>query len=300
MAARNANVHLQDCELTATPPTASPAGPSTSCRAGRAASRTWASPPGRPAARRQQARDVRRDHGGRRGVRLPHARPAHRRLPRLRQRGRGASGAGGFLYAVRSAEAAAAGGILGGGEAMWVDIEGREPSSGRTRPSTRTRLAQARQRRGRALRHHGGHRHPAGPRLDRAGDPGRGDRAVSPGHAAEHGARAQGHDQHEREQRPRGADLGGDRLRLRGSADRHGGRAGGRDDRRRDADCHRTGFEAGARVLVGATSVAATFVSATELEVTSPPACRGTVDVIVVSPSGARATLANALELAAP
>jgi IPT/TIG domain/Right handed beta helix region len=54
----------------------------------------------------------------------------HTRVLRLincrgsRNTAQGDSGAGGFLYAVRSAEPASAGGILGGGEPMWIDIEG--------------------------------------------------------------------------------------------------------------------------------------------------------------------------------
>jgi hypothetical protein len=59
-------------------------------------------------------------------------------------------------------------------------------------------------------------------------------------------------------------------------------------------------FEAGLEVLVGGVAATVGSRTATTISATTPPGPAGTADLTVVSPSGARATLADAITLLAP
>jgi IPT/TIG domain-containing protein/parallel beta helix pectate lyase-like protein len=220
---------------------------------------------------------------------------------------RGVFGAGGFLYAVRSAEPPTAGSadILGGGEAMWVSITGARTSITGTRSDHANAAAR---KRGSVVVELSGRRVGTtlvpqdrvwiGPELGvdaiEASTTAAPD-ALVPGRAvvvtldrdATHdrqldlwpgGPLAVGPVPTVTAVAPAGAPAtGGSALTLTG-----------------------TGFEAGTTVFVAGVAAPVTAQTPTTLTVTSPAAPVGPADVTVTLPSGAAATLAGALTLSAP
>ena len=127
VSARNANVTLQDCELTGNVANHFAGGAVYFASMWEGGIETTLGFPHRVANKHSTFDQM---------MEAPTAYDFHTRVLRLincRGSGntaQGDSGAGGFLYAVRSAEPAAGGGILGGGEAMWVDVEGAKTAIG--------------------------------------------------------------------------------------------------------------------------------------------------------------------------
>ena len=214
----------------------------------------------------------------------------------------GASGAGGFLYAVRSADPAAAGGILGGGEPMWVDIEGPRTS---VDASTSEATNAGNRKRGTIVVELSGTTFAAGVPQDRAwiGDdiPAG---AIAPSIPTDVPAKARAavitvdrdptHDL-ERPAWTGAAFSFGTVPTITSVAPAAASTAGGTV-----LTITGTNFEAGVAVTVGRAAAAITARTATSLTVTCPAGPPGAADVIVTSASGARAVAAGAVTLAAP
>jgi hypothetical protein len=216
----------------------------------------------------------------------------------------GATGAGGFLYAVRSAEPLAAGGVLGGGEAMWVDIEGAATLIG-TNTSEHSNAGM--RKRGNVVietsgtvvgtsvvpqdRVYVGLEIPSGAIAQSI--------PTTPVPAQ---ARAVVHTI------DRDATHDASRLTWDGTGYVFGSvpaitavtpatasTAGGAA-----LTIAGTRFDSPMRVLVGGVEATVTSQTATSIVITSPPGPAGPADVTVIDPSGARATLAAAVTLVAP
>ena len=217
----------------------------------------------------------------------------------------GDSGAGGFLYAVRSAEPASAGGILGGGEPMWVDIEGPGTDIG---PNASQYTKSAMRKRGNVVIELSGTFDPATlVPLDR----------VWVGPDIPTGAIAQSTPSTPVPAQARALVVMLDRdsthdfskLTWDGVAYSFGAvptvtgvtpttasTAGGTG-----LTIAGTGLsDDNIAVLLGNTAATINSHTATSISVTSPAGPPGAADLTVISPSGARATLAAAVTLAAP
>ncbi len=213
----------------------------------------------------------------------------------------GDRGAGGFLYAVRSADAGPDR-ILGGGEPMWVDIEGAKTSIG---SNTSMHSANGMRKRGNVVIELSNTRVGAtlepqdrvwiGPEVATIAQ-------STPATPVASQARAlvvmvdtdPSHDTSQLTWGGAGYNFGRTPT-ITAVAPAAASTAGGTA-----LTISVTKFEDGMTVLVGGASAALGAHTATTLTVTSPPGPAGPADVTVISPSGARATRAAAVTLATP